>query len=175
MSESNETFDDLFDENGEPKGEAAQAPKALREYAKSQAQRAKELEEKYAKLEKQQRDSSLKQFVKDKGLDETAAELIGDQNPEEWFEKYGSLLAKAESNAGEENNTDGENTGQPKGQAALTPEQIAQMQQTQDVQPGQYQPQMSDAETTSKLESLYNSDISEEQRRAQLKAMGAMV
>lgn len=171
---SEENFDDLFDENGEPTGEAAQAPKALRDWAKAQAKRAKDLEAENATLKSEKRTTDLKQFVKDKGLDEKAVGLIGDQDPEKWFNEYGELFAKSEGGPGGENNDPGDGSSQPSGQPALTPEQIAQMQQTQNVQPAPYQPSQS-GETKSKLETIFNSNLSETEIDAQLREMGAMI
>lgn len=172
---SEQSFDDLFDDEGNLKPEAddQSVPKALRDYAKAKTALAKQLAEENATLKKEKRESSVKQFVKDKGLDERVAKFIGDEDPEKWFEENGALFAAAstESQGTEEvEETDGAPTGQP----ALSPEQIAAMQGVLGYQQGSFTPGTDD-ELNAKLDRLYSDpNLSESERHAQLRAMGAM-
>lgn len=172
---SEQSFDDLFDDEGNLKPEAddSNVPKALRDYAKAQTTRAKQLEEELAGLRKEQRENSVKQFVKDKGLDERVAKFIGDEDPEKWFEENGALFAAANAGSQGTEETD-EADNKPTGEPALSAEQIAALQGVLGYQQGSFTPG-TDEELNAKLDRLYSDpNMSESERHAQLRAMGAM-
>lgn len=112
-------------------------PKELREYAQRMKAKAEEQEQKAQEYQNALRDRELQEFLSEKGLPDEAKDLIGDQKPEEWYEKYGKLFGTSTASQGDESPPAGDESEasnqQPPAQphqapAALTPEQMAAMQ-----------------------------------------------
>lgn len=158
-----ENFDDVFDgeNNAKPDdGNDSQGPAKLREAYERQKAKAAELEKQIAEMQAERRQSTVKQFIAEKGLDEKVADLIGDKDPAEWFESYGALFGAAkpaEAPAPEDSVPQ-----TPTGTAALTPEQLAAIQAVNSVQPGAFNPS-GDGELASKADSIISASIENEE------------
>lgn len=143
MSDNNQFDDDFFDAFlEETEEQKAPGPKDLREYAKRQRDDARKAREELAEFHKAQEDekrtartSKVDDLIKDKGLDPVVKEMIGDNDPEEWFAKYGSAFAAKKADD-EETSTAGDTSGDQGSGKKLTPEQEAQLRGVTEVQPG---------------------------------------
>jgi hypothetical protein len=170
MSETQ--HEDLFDDEGNPVDAAnPPTPAKLREALSKRKAENDELRKQNVELLAFKRDTGVKQFVKDKKLPEKAIGLIGDKDPEKWYEEFGELFTPAgnEGSAGQEAES---TTTAPVGQGALTPEEQAAIAAVGSVQAGSFTPG-SDAETTSKLDSLESTAKSPDEFYAGLREMGA--
>lgn len=75
-----------------------QGPKALREAREKAAREATEQRERADKLEKQLRDLTLREVLKERDLNPKVVELIpADADPTQWLETYGELFGAKKS------------------------------------------------------------------------------
>jgi hypothetical protein len=169
---SGNQHEDLFDDDGNPVDAAnPPTPAKLREALDKRKAEVAELRKQVDELREFKRGTAVKQFVADKKLPEKAIGLIGDKDPEKWYEEFGELFtpAAAESAAGQEAES---TTTEPVGQGALTPEEQAAIAAVGSVQAGSFSPG-SDAETASKLDSLESTAKTPDEFYEGLRAMGA--
>lgn len=145
---------DQFDFGADPDEQPAEqeTPKALRDAYNRQKQENETLRQQLADLQKVQHETTVNQFIKDKGLPEKVRGLIGQTDPETWYSEYGDMFT---ANTPEPPK---ETTAEP----AIPPEQVEQIKQVNSVQPGPYVPG-SGEELDSKLDAIYSSAKSEEE------------
>lgn len=122
---------------------AAKLPKDLRDYAERQKKHAQEREEENQRLRTQLREREVSDFLRDKGLPADLKGLVGDGDPNEWYNQYGKYFGTGAAGQGQGDPTGGEpsaDAGTPAGEpvqqgagngapptspgAALTPEQL---------------------------------------------------
>ena len=169
---SDNQHEDLFNDGSQAPAGQPQGPAQLREALEKANAKLAERDKTIAELQGFQRQTVVKEFVKDKGLPEKAIGLIGDRDPDEWYKEFGELFTPAAQNESGAGDQGAETTSAPVGQGALSPEEQAAIDAVNGVQAGSFSPG-SQAEVDSKLDALESTAKSTDEFYAGLREMGA--